>query len=139
MAIIQCVTTPCKVDMLAGIHYFDSDVFKIALYDETADFSPATVSYTTAGEISGTGYTAGGKTLENMSIQTSNGSAWVYWDNVSWTGASFSARGALIYNSTKDDRAVIALDFGLMRQFTADSNTIVFPDATASTALMRIT
>lgn len=139
MAIIQCIPTSCKSELLQGIHDFGSDVIKIALYTTSADLSPSTTAYTTTGETSGTGYTAGGQELAGALIQVSNGSAWVYWDNPSWPGASFYAAGALIYNSSQSDKAVMVLNFGSNRLFSSDYNTITFPLANADTALMRLT
>lgn len=139
MAIIQCIPTSCKSELLQGIHDFGSDDIKIALYTSTADLTPSTTEYTTTGETSGTGYTAGGQSLAGAEVQVSNGSAWVYWDNPSWAGASFYASGALIYNASQDDRAIMILNFGTSRLFSSASNTITFPVADADTALMRLT
>lgn len=139
MAIIQCIPTQCKADLLQGIHDLSEDVLMIALYAEGADLGPDTVHYTTDGEVSGTGYTAGGKDLEGMAIQMSSGSAWVTWDNVSWAGADFYASGAMVYNANAEDKAIMVLSFGMPRLFSSTSNTITFPASTASTALMRLT
>lgn len=139
MAIIQCIPTSCKAELFQAIHDFGSDQFKIALYGTSADLGPNTTAYTATGETSGTGYTAGGKELEGALVQNSNGSAWVYWDNPSWAGASFYASGAMIYNVTQDNRAVMILNFGSSRLFSSDYNTITFPVANADTALMRLT
>lgn len=139
MAIIQCIPVSCKAELLQGIHNFGSDVFKIALYDNTADLGPSTTIYTSVGEVSGTGYVAGGQELTGQDVLSSNGSAWVYWDDPSWAGADFYASGAMIYNSDVGNRAVLILNFGTQRLFSSTSNTIQFPPSTATEALMRIT
>lgn len=139
MAIIQCIPTSCKSELLQGIHDLEFDEIKIALYGEAADLGNDTTQYTTAGEVSGAGYTAGGAVLTGQTVNTSNGSAWVDWDNPSWPGASFYASGAMLYNATRDNKAILILSFGLSRLFSTSSNTIVFPESTASTSLMRLT
>lgn len=139
MAIIQCIPTSCKAELLQGIHALDADELRIALYGQDADIGPSTTAYTTTGEVSGTGYTAGGEELENQMIYQSNGSAWVTWDNPSWPSASFYASGAMIYNATKSNAAVMILNFGTSRLFSSASNTVTFPVSGSDTALMRLT
>jgi hypothetical protein len=139
MAIIQCIPTSCKAELLQAVHELDSDNLKIALYGESADIGPDTTEYTTTGEVVGTGYTAGGQELTNQTVMQSNGSAWVTWDNPSWPGASFYASGAMIYNATVDNKAIMILNFGTARLFTSTSNTVTFPASGSDTALMRLT
>lgn len=138
MPIISGATDSFKEELFRAIHDFGSDVIKIALYGNDADLGPATTVYTTTGETSGTGYTAGGATLTVSSIATAAGVAYVDFADVSWSGASFTARAALIYNSSQANRAVIVLDFGVPRSFTSDNNTITFPVAGANTSILRI-
>jgi hypothetical protein len=139
MPIIQCSTTSFKVELLNAVHDFNSDEIKIALYGPDADIGPGTTEYTTAGEVTGTGYTAGGKTLAAQSIQNSSGSAWVYWDDPSWPGADFFASGAMIYTADKGNKAIMVLNFGNPRVFDSATNSVVFPPANAQYALMRLT
>lgn len=139
MAIIQCIPTSCKSALLNGLHALGSDELWIALYDTAADLGPSTTIYTTTGETSGTGYTAGGKELVNQQVSQSNGSAWVTWDNPSWSGADFYAVGAMIYNVSAENRAVMILNFGTRRLFSSTDNTITFPISGSDTALMRLT
>lgn len=99
MAIIQTWTTSFKRQVLLGEHDLDTDVLKIALYTDAAVLGPDTTAYTIVGETSGTGYSAGGIILTNVSVNSGNGIAYVSFNDPSWAGASFTARGALIYNS----------------------------------------
>jgi hypothetical protein len=109
--------------------------YKIALYTANADLSYATLTYTTTGEITGTGYTAGGKTLTVIPPQTSDYTAYLSFATVTWDPASFTCRGALIYNSTTN-AAVAVLDFGSDKTAT-NTFTITFPTNTASDAIIR--
>ena len=111
--------------------------YKIALYTASADLNETTLVYTTTGEIIGTGYTAGGKTLTISQVPASSGyTAYVSFSNVTWTPASFTTRGALIYNSTTGS-AVAVLNFGADKTPTT-SFTITFPTADASNAIIRL-
>jgi hypothetical protein len=109
--------------------------YKIALYTANADLSYSTLTYTTTGEITGTGYTAGGKTLTVIPPQTSDYTAYLSFADVTWNPASFTCRGALIYNSTTN-AAVAVLDFGADKTAT-NTFTITFPTNTASNAIIR--
>jgi hypothetical protein len=109
--------------------------YKIALYTANADLSYATLTYTTTSEITGTGYTAGGKTLTVIPPQTSDYTAYLSFATVTWNPASFTCRGALIYNSTTN-AAVAVLDFGSDKT-AANTFTITFPTNTASDAIIR--
>ena len=109
--------------------------YKIALYTANADLSYATLTYTTTGEITGTGYTAGGQTLTVIPPQTSDYTAYLSFATVTWNPASFTCRGALIYNSTTN-AAVAVLDFGSDKT-AANTFTITFPTNTASNAIIR--
>jgi hypothetical protein len=131
--ITQTATTPFKAELLQGIHDFNTDVFKLALYVATADLGANTLIYTTAGEVSGAGYTAGGETMTGVSVSPQG---FVNFANVVWPVANFTARGALIYNSSKANRAVAVLDFGADKTATT-SFTVQVPPNTATSALLR--
>lgn len=135
----QGLTISFKQGMLQMEQNLATDTLKIALYTALADIGPSTTVYTTANEVSGTGYVAGGVTLTGTTISTDTTTGTVYVDfaDVSWPGANFTARGALIYNTTRSNKSVAVLDFGSDKSFTAISNTVTMPANTASTALIR--
>tara|TARA_R100001463_G_C3503552_1_gene219343 strand:+ start:146 stop:568 length:423 start_codon:yes stop_codon:yes gene_type:complete len=139
MAITQAMCTQFKKDVMLGLHDLDSDTIKIALYTSSATLNATTDTYTTSNEVAnGNGYTTGGVTLANASVIENGTSGCFDSDNPEWTSASFTARGALIYNDTDGDRAIAVLDFG--GDFTVSSGTfrIVFPAQTANNAIIRI-
>jgi hypothetical protein len=131
--ITQTVTTSFQAQLLEGVHDFNTDTFKIALYLATADLDANTTVYVTGGETSGTGYTAGGKNMTGISV---NAAGFVNFANVSWNPAVFTARGALIYNSTKGNKAVAVLDFGSDKTAT-NTFLVQMPANTATSALIR--
>jgi hypothetical protein len=138
MTIQQGQCTIFKKNCLSGLENFASGtsyVYKIALYTANADLSYATLAYTTVGEVSGTGYTAGGQVLTVIPPATSDETAYLSFSNVTWNPASFTTRGALIYNSTTN-AAVAVLDFGADKSPTT-SFTITFPTNNASNAIIR--
>ena len=137
MAITQAMCTSFKEDLLQKEQDMDTDTIKIALYTSSATLGASTTAYTTTNEVSGTGYTAGGNTLTGATIGTSGTTAYVDFDDPEWTSASFTARGALIYNSTASNQSIAVLDFG--GDFTVSSGTfrIVFP-AAGATAILRL-
>ena len=139
MAITQAMCTQFKKDVMLGLHDLDSDTIKIALYTSSATLNATTDTYTTSNEVAnGNGYTSGGVTLANASVIENGTSGCFDSDNPEWTSASFTARGALIYNDTDGDRAIAVLDFG--GDFTVSSGTfrVVFPAQTANNAIIRI-
>jgi hypothetical protein len=150
LAISQTLATSFKVEILDGIHNFGvgvvrastaADTFKIALYSTLATINDTTTVYTTQDEVTGTGYTAGGNTLVISQVPTSTSTettAWLNFDNSSWTTASFSADGALIYNSTQGNKAVAVLNFGGTKTATAQTFTVTFPASTSDAAIIRI-
>jgi len=147
MTIAQTATTSFKVELPQGIHNFgptSPDTFKIALYTAAATLDASTTVYTTTGETAGTGYTAGGNTLTiSVTPVAANNSAGMptsYWSfaNTSWTGASFTARGALIYNATEGNKSVAVLDFGSDKTVSDTTFQIVFPTPDANSAIVRI-
>lgn len=137
MAITQTTCTSFKVELLTGTHNFSSDTFKIALYTGAATLNADTTVYTTSNEVSATGYTAGGNTLTVSTTPTSSSTiAYVSFSNTSWSSA-LTARGALIYNSSKSNKAVAVLDFGADKTSTS-TFTVTFPAANATSAIVRI-
>ena len=151
MAITQAMATTFKKELLVGAHDFDlssGDTIKIALYLSTASLDATTTAYSTSGETTntaGTAYTAGGATLTKVDPTTSGTTAYVDFADATWATASFTARGALIYNSTPNttsisltNPAVIVLDFGGDKTVSAGSFTVQFPPASATAAIIRI-
>ena len=151
MAIGQTLATSFKVEILDGIHNFGvgvirattaADTFKIALYSTLATLNSTTTVYTTQDEVTGTGYVAGGNTLVISQAPTSTNTetvAWLNFENSSWANATFSADGALIYNSTQGNKAVAVLNFGGTKTTANQTFTVTFPASTSSAALIRIT
>lgn len=142
MTIVQGQTTKFKTDALSGLVNFNtgtSYTYKIALYTANANLDNSTAVYTTTGEVVGTGYTAGGKPLVISNIptgDTTNNVAYISFDPVTWTGASFTCRGALIYNSTTN-ATVAVLNFGSDKT-TTGTFTITFPTPSSTTAVITI-
>lgn len=149
MPITQAMCTSFKVDILSGGQNFNTtniarssntqDVFKIALFTSSANLDATTTAYSTSNEVVGTGYTAGGNTLSVSVVPTSSGTtAFLSFSNTSWTTATITARGALIYNTSNSNKAVAVLDFGSDKTSTAGTFQINFPTADASNAIIRI-
>ena len=141
MAITQAMCTSFKQELLTGTHDFTNstgDTFKIALFTSSATLGAATTAYSVTNEVSGTGYTAGGNTLTNVTPSTSGTTAFTDFADTTWSTATITARGALIYNSTDSDKAVVVLDFGSDKTSTNGDFTIQFPTADASNAIIRI-
>jgi hypothetical protein len=134
MSIVQTQTTSFKKELYQAVHDFTTDTFYIALYTASANLNEATTVYSTANEVSGGGYTAGGATLTGVTINTDGYTAYVNFDNVAFN-AAVTARCALIYNSSKANRSVAVLDFGSDK--TSASFIITMPTNTATTALIR--
>jgi hypothetical protein len=137
MAFDQTLTTSFKQDILLGVHDLETDDIKMALFLATADLGAATTEYTTTGETSGTGYTAGGLTLTGVTVLTADETAYVDFADPSWDPADFTARGALIYNASKSNKAIAVLDFGSDKT-TTTTFTVQMPANTATSALIRI-
>ena len=141
MAITQATCTSFKKELLEAVHDFTAHTFKIALYSDSADLSAGTTVYSTSNEItntSGSAYSPGGKALTTIAPTTSGTVAFVDFENISWANASFTARGALIYNSSASNKAVAVLDFGSNRVVSGDTFEVQFPVSSATTAIIRI-
>jgi len=126
---------------MQALHNFTTstgNTFKIALYTNSASFTAATTVYTATNEVTGTGYTAGGNTLTNVTPTTSGTTAFTDFADTTWTSSTITARGALIYNSTNGNRTVCVLDFGSDKSSSSGDFTIVFPTADATNAIIRI-
>lgn len=130
--------TSAKVGFLTGTYVPLTDTMKIALYTNAATLDATTTAYTTSGEVVGAGYTAGGNTLTGNAISFSGTTAWLTFNDSSWTTATITARGALVYDSTRSNAAIAVLDFGSDKTSTAGTFTVQMPTAAASTALIRI-
>ena len=134
--------TSFKVELLEGVHNFTTgtgDTYKLALYDNSAAFTAATTAYTVTNEVSGTGYSAGGSALTNVTPTSSGTTAYIDFADLTFSTATITAYGALIYNSSAaGNPAVCILDFGGAKTSTAGDFTIVFPTADSSTAIVRI-
>ena len=136
-----------KKQLMGGEHDFDSgvDTFKLAMFTSAATLGASTTNYTTASEVSSpAGYSAGGKALVNEGVKVSSAVAITSFANLSFTGVTLTARGALIYNSTTDGgvattNAVAVLDFGGDKTATSGTFTIQFPAFTTSAAILRLT
>jgi hypothetical protein len=136
MSIVQTTTTSFVAECLEGVHDILTDTLMLALYADTADLSVDTTAYTATGEITGTGYLAGGVTLTGVTIGTASGKVFVDFVDPTWDPAAFTARGGLIYNSSKADRSVAVLDFGADKT-AVNTFTITLPANTADAAIIR--
>ena len=142
MAITSAVCTSFKVELLKGVHNFSAsggNTFKIALYTSSASLGASTTAYSTSNEISGTGYTAAGATLTSVDPVADSTTAVCDFADVSYTSASFTANGCLIYNdSASGDPACVVVAFGGDKTVTSGTFTIQFPTADATNAIIRI-
>jgi hypothetical protein len=138
MAITQAMCTSFKEELLGGVHDLDTDTIKIALFTSSATLGATTTAYSTTNEVSGTGYSAGGNTLTSPVIATDGTTAYFDCADTTWSTATITANGALIYNSSKANRAIAVLAFGGDKTSTAGDFTIIFPAPGASTAIIRI-
>ncbi len=139
MAITQALCNSFKQELLQGLHDLDGHTLKMALFTSSATLGATTTAYSTTNESSGTGYTAGGATLANVAVSLSGTTAFVDFDNVSFTSATISdAAGALIYNSSASNRAIAVINFGATKSVSSGTLTITLPTASATTALIRV-
>jgi len=139
----NAMCTSFKQELLQGVHDFTASTgstFKLALYDNTATLDATTTAYTSTGEVADSGsYVAGGGTLTNVTPTTSGTTAFTDFDDITFTSATITARGALIYNdSAAGDPSVVVLDFGEDKTSTSGDFSVVFPTADASSAIIRI-
>jgi hypothetical protein len=135
--IVQTQTTSFKAELYEGIHDLIDDTIKIALFNANADLTASTTAYSTNQEVTGTGYTAGGNTLTGATVRSNGTTAYVSFDNTSWSSASFTSRGALIYNSSKANRSVAVLNFGSDKIVANGTLTIEFPSNDVTSAIIR--
>ena len=148
MAITQAMATSFKVDLLNGVHAFGTtvvrgstaaDSFYLALYTSAATLDATTTAYTATNEASGTGYVAGGQLLTVSTAPTSTSTtAWLDFDNETWTSSTITARGCMIYNYSQSNKCVAVLDFGADKTSTDGDFTVIFPAADSSNAIIRI-
>jgi hypothetical protein len=139
MAITQAMCTSFKTELLGGTHNLGTDTIKIALFTSSATLGASTTAYSSTNEVaSGNGYTTGGNTLSGATISFSGTTAFVDFSDSTWSSASFTARGALIYNSSKSNRAIAVLDFGSDKTSTNGDFVVQFPTADSSNAIIRI-
>ena len=134
--IVQTQTTSFKAELYQGIHDLTTDTLKLALYTAEANLDASTTVYTTANEITGTGYSAGGNVVTGAAVSSSGYVAWVTFNNVLWVPAAFTARCALLYNVSKANRSIAVLDFGSDKTCNG-TFTVTMPGNTATTALIR--
>jgi hypothetical protein len=141
MAITNAICNSFKQELMQALHNFTlstGHVFKIALYTSAATLGAATAAYSATNEVSGTGYTAGGNSLTNVTPTLSGSTALTDFADTTWSTSTITANGALIYNSTSTNRSVIALAFGGDKTSSAGDFTVVFPAPDAANAIIRI-
>jgi len=144
MAITTAMCNSFKQELLGGTHDLDTDTLKIALIKEshTGTYGASTTNYSdvtgNSDEVTGTNYVAGGQTLDSASISLSSGTAFVDFDDETFSNVTISADGAIIYNSSQGNKAIAVFDFGGTFTSTAGDFTVVFPTADASNAVIRI-
>jgi VCBS repeat-containing protein len=136
--ITQALCSSFKQQLLLGEHDLDTDVIKLALYTSAATLSAATTAYSTSDEVVGAGYTAGGNTLTGATVSLSGTTAFVDFADTTWTTATITARGALMYNASKSNKAIAVLDFGADKTSTAGNFVVQFPANDSSSAIVRI-
>ena len=137
----NAIANSFKGQILRAIHNFTAstgNTFKLAMYTNAATLGASTTSFTTVGQVSSSGYTSGGKALVNSGVKVSGAVAITNFSNVSFTGVTLSARGALIYNTSATNKAVCVLDFGGTKTATAGTFTVQFPAFTTAAAIIRI-
>jgi len=140
MAITQTMTTSFKKELFEAVHNFTSHTIKIALYDSTATLDADTTAFGGAGELADGvgGYSTGGNTLTKVAPASSGTAAFISFDTTTWGSSTFTARGALIYNSSASNKAIAVLDFGSDKTSSNSTFTVTFPAASATTAIIRI-
>lgn len=142
MAITSTLCTSFKKELGEALHDFTAGsghVFKLALYTSAATLDASTTAYTATNEVVGTGYSAGGTALTNVTPTTSGTTAIYDFQDVTWPNSTITAAGALIYNSTNGNRAVCAIDFGGEKTSVSSTFAVIFPTPDATNAIIRIT
>lgn len=137
MSIYQGVANSFRLEVLQGVHDLSTDVLKIALYDESAAINPSTTAYTATGEVVGDGYTAGGAVVPVSLVQTGY-TVEAVLSSVEWPASTFSAGGALVYNSSKSDKAILVLNFGGSRSVSGASFAVNFPSAGSDYPVLKL-
>lgn len=138
MAITQAFANSFKSQVLQGDQDLTADTLKMALYTSSASLDASTTVYSATNEVTGTGYTAGGNTITGVTIATSaSGIVYLSFNTVSWPGSTFTARGALIYNSTRSNAAVAVLDFGVDQTCNNQIFAVTLPPNNFSSAIFR--
>jgi hypothetical protein len=132
------LTTSFKEQLMLAMHNLETDVLKIALYTSAASLGPDTAVYSPENESSGAGYAAGGNTLLNVSVSSGQGVGYASFSNPQWPGSSLTARGALIYNSSKSNKSIAVINFGTDQTTVAQTFEIIVPAATPESASIRI-
>lgn len=133
----QAICLSYLAEILQGIH-LAADTYKIALYTSSSTLDGTATAYTATNEVTGTGYTAGGATLAGFAVNSGSGKAWLDFTDPSWPSSTITARGALIYNSSRSNKAVMVIDFGSNITSTSGTFTVTLPTADATNALLRI-
>lgn len=136
--ITQTWTTSFKEQLLLGQHNLEVDQLKVALYTAAAVLGPNTTQYLSLGEVSGAGYSAGGNVLNNVTVSAGNGIAYVDFDDPIWNGASFSTKGALIYNASKSNKSIAVLDFGAVQTMVNQTFELIMPANNPTFALLKL-
>jgi hypothetical protein len=136
MAITSALCNSYKQEILEGVHA-STDTYKIALFDSNSGLSASTTAYSTSGEVEGTGYTAGGVTLSGFTTGLSGSTAYLTFSDPSWENSTITARGCMIYNSSKSNKAVAVFNFGQNVSSVNGTFTVDFPGAGAD-SLIRI-
>ena len=139
MSITQAICNSFREELATGIHDLSGDTLKLALYTESATLGATTTAYSATNEVSGTNYTAGGETVTGASLTTDGSVSYVDFDDVTWGGLTASnVRGALLYNSSKSNRAICVFKFPSTQSYTGTNFTVELPAAGVATAVLRI-
>lgn len=138
MAITSTVCNSFKQELFGGVHDLDTDVIKMALYTSAATLDATTTAYTTSNEVVGAGYTAGGNTLTGATISLDGSVAIVDFSDTTWSSATITARGALIYNGSKSNKSIAVIDFGADKTSTNGFFVVQMPAANGTDAIIRI-
>jgi hypothetical protein len=138
MAITSAVCNSFKQELFGGVHDLDTDVIKMALYTSAATLGASTTAYTTSNEVVGSGYAAGGNTLSGATISLDGSVAIVDFSDTTWSDATIIARGAILYNSSKSNKAIAVIDFGTDKTSINGSFVVQMPVANGANAIIRI-